>query len=217
MPQTRRSVITEKCHKLAGPRWRKNAKNPQVHSHRNVAINFLASRHGEMKKCIAQHFCEDAKNSQVRGHGKVPKLTGQRSRFITADWSIFGIFPWPRVCGIFPWQWTCKFLAFFYDHRPASFLHFSVTADQRVFRIFPWTQTCEFVAFFLDRRPESFWHFLWLRTCNLLAFSVTAELQDFGIFLWPQPVNFWHFCDSGPASLWHFTVTADLRVLGIFS
>ena len=73
MTKTRRYAVTEKCLKLAHPWSRKNATNPQFRSHRNMPINFLVCRHEERKKCIGQNFCENAKNSLVCAHGKMPK------------------------------------------------------------------------------------------------------------------------------------------------
>ena len=73
VPKPCRSTVTEKCPKLADLRSRRNAKNPQVCGHRNTQINFPGCRRKEMKKCISQHFGENAKNAQVRGHGECYK------------------------------------------------------------------------------------------------------------------------------------------------
>ena len=48
-------------------------KNLQVCGHGNLPINFQVRSRKKCKKCIGQHLCENAKNSQVCSQGKMPK------------------------------------------------------------------------------------------------------------------------------------------------
>ena len=95
------------------------------------------------------------------------------------------------------------------DHGPATFQHFSVTADLRLFCILSWPQTCDFLAFFRDRGPATFWHF-----------SVTADQRHFGIFPWPRTCDILafltSFCNNIQSSFRDFCITADLSIFCIF-
>ena len=72
MPKSHRSANMEKCQKLSGPRSRKNTKK--------------MLRSAVMHKCqklawpLSRNDIKNAKNSQVRGHGKIEKML--RSAFM---------------------------------------------------------------------------------------------------------------------------------------
>ena len=73
MPRTRRSAVTEKCQKVAGPESRKNAKMSQVRGHGKMPKGGTSAVTKICHKVAAQRSRKNDKKSQVRAHGKMPK------------------------------------------------------------------------------------------------------------------------------------------------